>query len=177
MRYCNRRASRLQRFRTARGCGPKSLAFCVLQTEFDSIPIACRVRRKRQRLPSNGPIESAPAWSVCFARTLSRRSTSDRDLTFFVRVRPICLTSERAMARPKRGTGRASGDKTKQSSLAFLISVRDNHEIDVDSSRNRAQAAHAFGRQSTCSGAHVHCPAATRSAILGRGASSTQRRA
>jgi hypothetical protein len=47
------------------------------------IPIVCRVRRKRQRLTSNGPIESAPAPSYrALPRVDSGRGTSDRALPF-----------------------------------------------------------------------------------------------
>jgi len=39
---------------------PKSLSGKAFRAEIDSIPIAPHVRRTRERLPSNGFIESAP---------------------------------------------------------------------------------------------------------------------
>ena len=44
--------------------------------------VCCRIHRKRQRLPSNGSIESDAASAYLHTRTKSRRVTSDRVLAF-----------------------------------------------------------------------------------------------
>jgi len=51
------------------------------KTKFKS-PRSDRVRRKRQRLSSNGPIETAPIMEICAHPHVSCRSSSDRVLTF-----------------------------------------------------------------------------------------------
>ena len=55
------------------------------------IPYSCRVRRKRKRLTSNGSIESDAAVGDCARPSISRRVTSDRDLTFGIRRAGISL--------------------------------------------------------------------------------------
>src|SRR5690349_1971487 len=49
---------------------------------YDPNPISRRVHRKRQRLPSNGPIESAPAPTLTTNRTISCLGAPDRVLPF-----------------------------------------------------------------------------------------------
>ena len=44
---------------------PKSPSGKAFKTKIDSIPIADPIRRKRQRLTSNDPIETAPTTRIC----------------------------------------------------------------------------------------------------------------
>ncbi len=80
------------------------------------IDIALRVRRKRQRLPPNLPIASAPAGDIRVHATTRRRRTCDRDLRFSSNYRIVSeLPTIRKLSRD--GSNR-NAEKSKQERLA-----------------------------------------------------------
>lgn len=107
----------------------------------DANPISCRVHRKRQRLPSNGPIESAPAPGLRLIPTFSCRGAPDR-------VLPFGGIRQKGALLPVAGLDGSACGKTGRAHAAALTFAWQHSECHQRKSQTRARVVSMVQRGS-----------------------------